>query len=89
MGVDEAGQEYGLTEVAHLSGGLRAEVAPAPDGGDPTPGNENRAVLNRRLRNRQNDSGAECDELGSSHQTARRRSLLRAATLWVFALVFP
>ena len=49
MGVDEAGQEDGLTEVAHLSGGLRAEVAPAPDGGDPTPGNKNRAVLNRRL----------------------------------------
>jgi hypothetical protein len=48
VGVDEAGDDYGIAEIAHLGARMRLDdVLPPADGHDPSLVDSDRSVLNR------------------------------------------
>jgi hypothetical protein len=59
MRVDEARQQNDFAEVNDFPGCAGPQIRPRTDSPNAVSGNEHRAVFNRRLRNRQNNAGAE------------------------------
>ncbi len=88
MGVDQPGHQDHLAQVLRRRIRRRVQIAQGSDSRNPTSEHKNRAVVNRKARNRQDDAGAENETalaVGIQRFAACCSSFKRAASEWFFA----